>query len=109
MPLIDEDEAQSLRQAGGWFRQSFLPGFFRVLDQNLPSGVTRVGELRTLYESVDQLIEQCTFKDRRFADVKRRTELEDDLIPCAKRILITGDGTRLKLMRSTPQKLTINW
>ena len=113
MPCINEDEAQSFRQAASWFRQYFLSEFYRVLDANLPSGVTRVGHLATLYESVDQIVEQCTFKERRIEDVKRTLELADDLIPCLKRILIArrrheAEGAEIQAIKTHNQLVIDN-
>ena len=88
MPEIRDGEANIFRQAAEWFKQYFMDEFYRTLNNNLPSGVTRVGELAKLHDALNLVIEQCTFKERRFAGVERRGTLTDDLIPCLKRVLI---------------------
>ena len=74
------------RQSG--LSNTFMDEFYRTLNNNLPSGVTRVGELAKLHDALNSVIEQCTFKERRFEGVERRGTLTDHLIPCLKRVLI---------------------
>ena len=88
MPVISEREGEIFREAAEWFRQSYMSEFYRPLNNNLPSGVTRVGQLAELHRSVYDVIEQCKFGGRKTEDVERRGKLEDELIPCLKRILI---------------------
>lgn len=88
MPVIGECEGQVFREAAEWFRQYYMSEFYRHLNDNLPSGVTRVGQLAELHSSVYDVIEQCKFGERKTEDVERRSRLADELIPCLKRILI---------------------